>query len=138
MKEIIHIAEVVVGALTALGVVIEVAPIKISPLKWIGDRLNKSTHDKFDAINKRVDAIEYRSAMKDLADVRNRVLSYGMLIRKGEQLDHGTLQSVQHDLDTYDYYKETYQYMDVNGRKLKINGEIEVARDLIQEQMRGE
>ena len=75
--------------------------------------------------------MQYKSDMKDLADVRNRIISYGLLIKKGEKLSCDIVKSVQHDLDMYDYYKEKYQYMDLNGRKVKINGEVESTRDLI-------
>lgn len=122
--------------LAAIGIVVEVTPIKISPLKWIGNRLNKDTLDRIDRIQKQVNNIEYKNAMKDLADIRNRINGYGMMIVKGEKLDYDILLSAQHDLDMYDYYKETYKYMDINGRKVKINGEVEMSRKLIQEQMK--
>ena len=73
--------------------------------------------------------------MKDLADVRNRLISYGLLMQKGEKFDFNTLRNIQHDLDIYDFYKETYKYMEINGRRIKINGEVEITRTLVNKQI---
>lgn len=135
MKYVMDNINHIIGILAALGVVIEVTPIKISPLKWIGDRLNRNTNEKIDKLEKRMDESEYKFAMKDLADVRNRIISYAILIRNGQKLDSNTLTNIQHDLDMYDYYKETYKYMEISGRKVVINGEIETAREIIKKEM---
>lgn len=135
MKHIFDNLGLIIQCLAVLGVVIEVTPIKISPLRWIGNRLNKNTNEKIDKLEKRMDTMEYKNAMKDLADVRNRIISYGLIIKNGEKLDSNALRNIQHDLDMYDYYKETYKYMEINGRKVVINGEIETARELIKEEM---
>ena len=130
-----------VALLAALGVVVEITPIKINPISWLGKLINKETteeiktiNDKIDKIQIQVNGIEYKNAMKDLADIRSRIIKAGMSIQRGEQLDCDFIKSIQHDLDMYDYYKETYVYMIVDGRKVKINGEVETARELINEQ----
>lgn len=130
-----HMSEIL-GFLAIFGVVIEVTPIKLSPLRWIGNRLNKNTNEKIDKLEKRMDESEYKFAMKDLADVRNRIISYAILIKSGQKLDSNALINIQHDLDMYDYYKETYKYMEISGRKVVINGEIETAREIIKEEMK--
>lgn len=135
MKYVLDNLNVIIEILAVLGIVIEVTPIKISPLKMIGNRLNKNTNEKIDNLEKRMDESEYKFAMKDLGDVRNRIISYGLLIKQGQELDTNALRNIQHDLDMYDYYKETYKYMDINGRKVVINGEIETARELIKQEM---
>lgn len=124
-----------ISFLALFGVTVELIPIKISPLQWLGKRMNKATNDRIDKIQKQVDDIEYRNAMKDLADVRNRLISYGLLMQKGEKFDFSTLSNIQHDLDIYDFYKEKYVYMELNGRKIKINGEIETTRKLVDKQI---
>ena len=136
MKYILEHMNEILAILAAFGVVIEVTPIKLSPLRWIGNRLNKNTNEKIDNLEQRMDAMEYKNAMKDLADVRNRIISYAILIKNGQKLDSNTLTNIQHDLDMYDYYKETYKYMEINGRKVVINGEIETAREIIKEEMK--
>ena len=130
-----------VALLAALGVVVEITPIKINPISWLGKLINKETteeikiiNDKIDKIQIQVNGIEYKNAMKDLADIRSRIIKAGIMVQKGENLDCDFIKSIQHDLDMYDFYKETYQYMEINGRKVKINGEVETARELINEQ----
>lgn len=135
MKFVMNNLNHIIGILATLGVVIEVTPIKLSPLRWIGNRLNKNTNEKIDKLEKRMDESEYKFAMKDLADVRNRIISYAILIKSGQKLDSNTLTNIQHDLDMYDYYKETYKYMEISGRKVVINGEIETAREIIKKEM---
>lgn len=135
MKHILDNLSIIVQILALFGVVVEITPIKISPLRWIGDRLNKNTNKKIEELDKRMDESDYKFAMKDLADIRNRIISYGMLIKNGQKLDDNALRNIQHDLDMYDYYKDTYKYMEINGRKVVINGEIETARELIKEEM---
>lgn len=136
MKDILEHINDIVALLAVFGITFEVAPIKISPLGWLGEHINKSVNDRIDKIQKQVDDIEYKNAMKDLADVRNRLISYGLLMQKGEKFDCNVIQSIQHDLDVYDYYKDTYKYMDLNGRKVKINGEVESTRMLINERLK--
>ncbi len=135
MKHILDNLSIIIQIFALFGVVVEITPIKISPLRWIGDRLNKNTNKKIEELDKRMDESDYKFAMKDLADIRNRIISYGMLIKNGQKLDDNALRNIQHDLDMYDYYKETYKYMEINGRKVVINGEIETARELIKEEM---
>ena len=120
-----------VAILALCGVTVEILPIKINPLRWLGKHINRDLNDKVEKIQEQVDGIEYKNAMKDLADVRNRLISYGLLLQKGERLDTDVIRSIQHDLDTYDYYKDTYQYMELNGRKVRINGEVEMTRKLV-------
>lgn len=131
-----HISDIV-ALLAALGVTVEVIPVKVSPLGWLGNRINKDVNAKIDKIQKQVNEIEYKNAMKDLADVRNRLISYGILIQKGEKLESNVISSIQHDLDQYDYYKDTYKYMTLNGRKVKINGEVETTRQLVNQMLLG-
>lgn len=122
------------GFLLIFGITFEISPIKINPLQWLGKRLNRDTNDRIDKIQKKVEQLEYNGDMKDLRTVKNRIHAYGMLVRRGEVLSPDAIKSVIDDLDVYDFYKETYKYMDINGRKVKINGEVEADRKLIMEQ----
>lgn len=105
--------------------------IKIKPLTWLGNLINSDINNKIDSLQKRINDIEYQNAMKDLGDIRNRIIKAGMELQKGEQFDCDYIRSLQHDFDMYDYYKDTYKNMIVNGRKVKINGEVESTRKLI-------
>lgn len=131
LEKIFDVIKTIVSILAIFGVTFEILPIKISPLKWIGKRITQETNDKIDKIQKQVDNIEYNNDMKDLRTIKNRLHTYGRMIQNKEDLSIDTLKSALDDLDIYDYYKETYKYMWINGRKVKINGEIEVDRQLI-------
>lgn len=126
----------IAGCLAVFGITFELLPGKISPLKWLGNKMLKSTNDRIDTIDKKVNKMHYENDMKDLRTIKSRIHSYGMLIKKGEILSYDTLKSALDDLDVYDYYKEIYKVMEINGRKVKINGEIEVDRQLIVDQMK--
>lgn len=136
MNTILDTISGIVALLAALGVVVEVTPVKINPISWLGTLVNKDINKKIDVLQKEFDDMKYKNDMKDLADLRNRLISYGLLMQKGEELSCDVIRSVQHDLDMYDYYKETYKYMEINGRKVKINGEVEATRYLINERLK--
>lgn len=85
-----------------LGLV-EFTPVKFSPLRFIGDRLNKSTIDKVNAINKKVDdhcALSYRTTILEFQD---------KLIREG--LDDHTAEEWNQVIaacDEYEKFVELY------------------------------
>lgn len=142
LDNLTKIIESILGILAIFGVTIEVLPIKINPLGWLGDKINKSLNTKIAKIEDNVNNLEnkfkdfqYNEDMKELRTIKNRIHAYGMLIRKGEELSMDTLKSAIDDLDVYDGYKDTYKYMIINGKKVKINGEVEADRTLIQQQM---
>ena len=125
---------IIAKILVALGITIEIIPdkvIKLSPLGWIGKRLNKSTNARIDKIQKQVDEIEYENDMRDVRNTKSRIHQIGLQLRTGKDLPYDMLKSALDDLDAYDYYKEKYHYMNINGKQIKINGEVEIDRQLI-------
>ena len=133
LDELIKAIRIIVDFLAVFGITFEVLPIKFSPLRWIGNRLNKSTNERIDKIQKQVDHMEYENDMRDLRNVKSRIHQYGQSIRKGEELTEEMIKSAFDDLDVYDFYKDKYKYMDINGKKVKINGEVETDRVLLKE-----
>jgi len=131
LLKIFDLIKTIAGSLAVFGLTFELLPIKIAPLKWIGDRLNKNVNDKIDKIQAQVNRIEYENDMKDLRNVKSRLHQYGLAIRNGEILTDDIIKSAFDDLDVYDGYKDTYKYMIINGKKVKINGEVEADRHLI-------
>lgn len=131
--ELIKAIRIIVDFLAVFGITFEVLPIKFSPLRWIGNRLNKSTNEIIDKIQEQVDRMEYENDMRDLRNVKSRIHQYGQSIRKGEELTEEMIKSAFDDLDVYDFYKDKYKYMDINGKKVKINGEVETDRVLLKE-----
>jgi len=127
---------IIAKILVALGVVVEIVPdkiIKFSPVGWFGKRLNKYTNARIDKIQKQVDSIEYENDMRDIRNTKSRIHQIGLQLRIGKDLPYDMLKSALDDLDAYDYYKEKYHYMTINGKRIKINGEVEVDRQLIYE-----
>lgn len=133
LDELIKAIRIIVDFLAVFGITFEVLPIKFSPLRWLGNRLNKSTNEIIDKIQKQVDRMEYENDMRDLRNVKSRIHQYGQSIRKGEELTEEMIKSAFDDLDVYDFYKDKYKYMDINGKKVKINGEVETDRVLLKE-----
>ena len=131
--ELIKAIRIIVDFLAVFGITFEVLPIKFSPLRWLGNRLNKSTNERIDKIQKQVDRMEYENDMRDLRNVKSRIHQYGQSIRKGEELTEEMIKSAFDDLDVYDFYKDKYKYMDINGKRVKINGEVETDRVLLKE-----
>lgn len=131
--ELIKYIRIIVDFLAVFGITFEVLPIKFSPLRWLGNRLNKSTNERIDKIQTQVDRMEYENDMKDLRNVKSRIHQYGQSIRKGEELTEEMIKSAFDDLDIYDFYKDKYKYMNINGKKVKINGEVETDRVLLKE-----
>lgn len=121
----------IVGVLALFGITIEIIPVKISPFKWLGDRFGKSINDKIDKIQKQVDKIEYENDMRDLRNTKSRIHQYGQELRKGHKLPQEIIKSAFDDLDVYDFYKEKYHEMEINGKRTKINGEVEADRQLL-------
>lgn len=133
LDELIKAIRIIVDFLAVFGITFEVLPIKFSPLRWLGNRLNKSTNERIDKIQKQVDRMEYENDMRDLRNVKSRIHQYGQSIRKGEELTEEIIKSAFDDLDVYDFYKDKYKYMNINGKRVKINGEVETDRVLLKD-----
>ena len=114
-----------IGLLAIIGV--EVAPIKIQPLTWFGNLLNSSLRKDKNTIKKEINELKYQQDMRDLGTVRNRILSMNRIKREGMHLTKDDLSSIRHDYDRYMYLKEKYKYITNDGKKTKINGEIDLA-----------
>ena len=114
-----------IGLLAIIGV--EVAPIKIQPLTWFGNLLNSSLRKDIDTLKKEINELKYQQDMSDLGTVRNRILSMNRIKRGGMHLTKDDLSSIRHDYDRYMYLKEKYKYITNDGKKTKINGEIDLA-----------
>ena len=131
--ELLKAIRMIIDFLAVFGITFEILPIKFSPLKWLGNRLNKATNEKIDKIQNQVDRMAYENDMRDLRKVKSRNHQYDKTIRKGEKLTDEIIKSAFDDLDVYDFYKDKYKYMNINGKKVKINGEVETDRVLLKE-----
>ena len=96
---------VTVGLLV-LGMLVEITPIKLSPLNYIGKHLNKSTNDRLDRLEKKVD-------WNDIDTIRNRIIANEALLRKGEVFTEQQWENVYKDINKWINYHDTYK--DING-----------------------
>lgn len=96
---------VTVGLLV-LGMLVEITPIKLSPLNYIGKHLNKSTNDRLDRLEKKVD-------WNDIDTIRNRIIANEALLRKGEVFTEKQWENVYKDINKWINYHDTYK--DLNG-----------------------
>lgn len=104
-------------AIIVLGMFIEIVPVKISPLNWIGNRLHRDLNTKIDTLETHVDQIE-------IDTIRNRILSYDALIRRGEHLKEYQYKSCFCDID---------KWRDFHLKYPQLNGMIDVAIENIKE-----
>lgn len=117
--------KIIIGILAIIG--IEVSPIKINPLGWLGNKLNSSLHKEIQSLKQEIAEIKYQQDMSDLGTVRNRILSLYRIKREGMELTNDDLSSIRHDYDRYIYLKDKYKYIINDGKKTKINGDIDIA-----------
>ena len=82
--ELLKAIRIIIDFLALFGITFEVLPVKFSPLRWIGNRLNKSTNERIDKIQEQVDRMEYENNMRDLRNVKSRIHQYGQSIRKAK------------------------------------------------------
>lgn len=104
-------------AILILGMFVEIVPVKFSPLNWIGNRLHRDLNSKIDTLETHVDQIE-------IDTIRNRILSYDALIRKGEHLKHYQYKACFVDIDKWVAFHKKYP---------ELNGMIDVAIENIKE-----
>lgn len=104
-------------AIIVLGMFIEIVPVKFSPLNWLGSRLHRDLNEKMDNLETHIDDIEIDA-------IRNRILSYDALIRKGEHLKQYQYKSIFCDIDKWVQFHKKYP---------ELNGMIDVAIENIKE-----
>ena len=103
--------------LIVFGMFVEIIPVKWSPLAWLGNRLHRD-------LNKKIDELEYHVDDIEIDAIRNRILSYDALIRKGERLKQYQYKSIFCDIDKWLKYHNKYK---------ELNGMIDVAIENIRE-----
>lgn len=106
--------------LALLGVVVEITPIKINPLKWLGKRINGDLKESIIKLDEKVDA-------NDIDTIRHRISSFENLCRLDK--NHNSIQKHQYitcfkDIDKWNKYHDKYP---------NLNGELIMAIQKIQE-----
>lgn len=114
MNNILDNIKLIVEFLAILGVVVEITPIKINPLAWIGKRFNVELAKKIDILEKRIDNIEEANLKERLESMRSEVLKFADDLRRGEK---STVERFDHIMDVMDeYHKLIHKYNIENGK----------------------
>ena len=96
-----------------VGVFVEIAPVKINPISYLGKLLTKDLHNKVDSLEKKVDSLEKTVDHNDIDTVRNRILANETLLRKAEHFTRYQYECLFKDIDKWNNYHE--EYPDLNG-----------------------
>lgn len=114
----------IIEGLATLGVVVEVSPIKIYPLRWIGNRFNAGLKEKLDEsnaelkkeiddVNKKLDKHIDSGAKKDMKDLRHQILDFSDRITEGSK---PSKDAFTHTFDiAVDYHNLIEEYNLTNG-----------------------
>lgn len=92
--------------LVAFGMLVEIVPVKWSPLSWFGSRINKTMNDRLDNLERKVDEI-------DIETIRNRILNSEARLRKGETFSEKQWENLYCDITKWNDYHKTYE--NLNG-----------------------
>ena len=76
IEEIKELLSHVVTVLGVIGVTVEVAPIKFSPLRWIGKRLNADVIKRIEVTEKNVKEIDVRLDKDKVQQLRSELLNF--------------------------------------------------------------
>ena len=118
--DIFEIARTIFEALGVLGVVIEVTPIKVSPLKWIGRRLNSELKDEVITLNKRIDELEKKEVKKDIESKRSEILKFANSLRQDKKHTVEEYENIIRTIDEYillcDKYKIKNGYINIQSK----------------------
>ena len=91
-----------ISILLLLSLFIEIVPVKISPLGWIGSRLNQG-------VLQRVGALEKQVAEQTAISARARILRFGEELLRGVEHTKEHFDSILKDIKMYEAYCEKHR-----------------------------
>ena len=106
--------------LAILGISIEIAPIKFSPFKWVGNKFNSDIKKDLDDLKKDLKVLKIQVDKNDIRTIRHRISSFENLVRLDKdknQLKMHQYTTAFKDIDKWNRYH--LQYPELNG-ELKI------------------
>ena len=127
MERIIEYLGYGIQILAVLGVTIEIIPIKFSPLKWIGKRVNSDINKKINKIEEDLSDLRKTTDMNDIGALRSRICNFNNLCRldtNHDQIEKHQYTVAFHDIDKWNEYHAKYK---------NLNGELKVAIENIEE-----
>lgn len=108
----LQLAELTIGQILSggtalillLSIVIEITPIKVNPLRWIGRKINGDLTDKVDGLEKEITHIKDDAAKRNVVNCRVRILNFGDELRRGVQHSKEHFDQILEDIDDYEKY----------------------------------
>ena len=101
----------VVAFLAVFGIVIEVTPIKLSPLRWIGNRINADIKKDIEQLKNDLQKHISDSERKDMRRLRKQILDFS------DNLSEGRKPSKDSFRDIFDTIQEYHDIIDKYGLK---------------------
>ena len=103
--DIIDVTKTVVEWLAVL----EVTPIKVSPLAWIGRRLNSDLKEDVKNLEKRISDMEQKQIQKDIEAKRKLILDFANSLRQDKKHTVEEYENVIRTIDDYILLCEKYK-----------------------------
>lgn len=114
------IARTTIEVLAVFGVVIEVTPIKVSPLKWIGRRLNSELREDVKILKKEVDDLKKEQIQKNIEQKRKIILDFANSLRQDKKHTVEEYENIIRVIDDYMIMCEKYKikngYIDIQSK----------------------
>lgn len=122
--------------IVVLGLFIEITPVKVNPISWLGKHFNKDMDDKIKDMQKtyqqnhkeivdKLDSTNERIDMNDIADIRTRIASIATIIKQGGTITEDQFNCVFKDIDKWNEYHKKYP---------NLNGIVNVSIEIITEE----
>jgi len=122
------IINLVVGGLAALGLAIDLSPIKLNPYKWLfshlGKLLNSDLSMRLDELNKKQTELADNFANHEIVQLRKDILSFADSCRNGEK---HSKEEFNHVFDSHNQYER------ILAKTGKTNGLITASFEYIKE-----
>lgn len=115
--------------IVVFAMLVEITPVKINPISWLGEIFNKKLSKKIDNMQNRITELAESQDFMEIDMIRHRILAIDTLIRKGEKLKRYQYESVFKDIDKWKEYHKKYP---------TLNGIIDVAIENIKEAFKKE
>ena len=117
-----HFTEILkysIEILALLGITVEIIPVKFSPLKWLGNKINGDIKKELTDIRKEIAEVKKEGDMRDIRTLRGRIANFGLLVKKDENLD--TLDKSQYIA----YFKDRDKWVEYHKTYTNLNGELQ-------------
>lgn len=92
--------------LSALGVVIEITPVKFNPIQWLGSRLNKSLKDDIEEVKKDIQKVSDTADERDALNNRFRIVRFADELMHSPEIYHSEehFNQIEEAITAYNHY----------------------------------